>query len=475
MLSGTHLRRCCQIINLLVAAAAATASSAHAALTISGGATKNVSCASGVCTANAKTAVLNKTDLETMLAASNVQIVPGSTAMNIVINAGVTWASAYALTLDSYQSITINQAVSINGTGGLAILTNDGGGGGDYAFGPKGKVTFLSTSDSLTINGAAFTLLGSMADVQNINNNLTGNYALANSYSASGITNWAPLGSTGRGFTGSFEGLGNTISNLTVNVGSSDDAGFFATNFGTIRDVGVVGGAVIGGQVVGGLVALGGGTIAHCYSTGNVGGNTSSIVGGLVGEQAGLEGTISDSYATGAVTGRSEVGGLVGELIENATISQSFATGAVTAISKNGPGTGGLVGYQHDGQSVIQNSFATGALPGTTNYRGGLIGQQKGDNVAIVNSYSTGMINNGGSEVGGFAGESYSGTGDDYWDITTSGMTNACGVGDCGGIHGLTTTQFQSGLPTGFDPTIWAENPSINNGFPYLINNPPPQ
>jgi hypothetical protein len=124
---------------------------------------------------------------------------------------------------------------------------------------------------------------------------------------------------------------------------------------------------------------------------------------------------------------------------------------------------------------VIQNSFATGALPGTTNYRGGLIGQQKGDNVAIVNSYSTGMINNGGSEVGGFAGESYSGTGDDYWDITTSGMTNACGVGDCGGIHGLTTTQFQSGLPTGFDPTIWAENPSINNGFPYLINNPPPQ
>jgi hypothetical protein len=28
-------------------------------------------------------------------------------------------------------------------------------------------------------------------------------------------------------------------------------------------------------------------------------------------------------------------------------------------------------------------------------------------------------------------------------------------------------------LPEGFDPTIWAENPSINNGFPYLIANPP--
>jgi hypothetical protein len=29
------------------------------------------------------------------------------------------------------------------------------------------------------------------------------------------------------------------------------------------------------------------------------------------------------------------------------------------------------------------------------------------------------------------------------------------------------------GLPTGFDPKIWAENPNINNGLAYLINNPP--
>ena len=27
----------------------------------------------------------------------------------------------------------------------------------------------------------------------------------------------------------------------------------------------------------------------------------------------------------------------------------------------------------------------------------------------------------------------------------------------------------------GFDPNIWAENPKINNGFPYLIANPPPK
>jgi hypothetical protein len=33
----------------------------------------------------------------------------------------------------------------------------------------------------------------------------------------------------------------------------------------------------------------------------------------------------------------------------------------------------------------------------------------------------------------------------------------------------LTTIQLQSGLPTGFDPSIWGEDPSINGGLPYLL------
>ena len=41
------------------------------------------------------------------------------------------------------------------------------------------------------------------------------------------------------------------------------------------------------------------------------------------------------------------------------------------------------------------------------------------------------------------------------------------------GITGLTTAQLQSGLPAGFDPSIWAESPNINGGLPYLITNPP--
>jgi hypothetical protein len=484
MPSGTCLRHRRQSLGLLIVIFLASASSAHAALTISGGTTKNVSCVSGVCTATAATAVLNKNDLETMLASSNVQIVPGSAAMNIVVNTSVTWTSGFGLTFDAYQSIAFDEPVTVNGAGALTILTDDGGSGGDYTFGPKGKVTFLSTSNSLTINGTDFTLLGSMSDVQAINTNLTGNYALANFLNASGVKNWVPLGTDGmghflnEGFEGTFEGLGHTINNLTVNLGKYDYAGLFGYAGGPIRDVGIVGGAVNGNKYVGGLVGSGA-NIVHSYSTAIVGGSSSLIVGGLAGYK-GNGGIISDSYATGAVSGISQVGGLVGQ--NNGTISESFATGTVTATGQNDndtdPSAGGLVGFHHTPQALIENSYATGAVPGPANDRGGLVGMSKTEDVAIANSYATGPVGNGGSEVGGFMGcEAGGNFSDNYWDTQTSGQNqgNGCYGGEVNGIAGLTTAQFQSGLPAGFDPTIWAENPSINGGFPYLIANPPPQ
>jgi hypothetical protein len=472
---------------LAIVAFLGSASSAYAALTISGGTTKNVSCVSGVCTTTAATAVLNKNDLETMLASSNVRVVSGSVATNIMIDTGVTWASGYGLTLDAYQSIAFDEPVTVNGTGAFTILTNDGGSGGDYTFGPKGKVTFLSTSNALTINGTAFTLLGSMSDVQAINTNLTGNYALANFLNASGVKNWVPLGTDGmghflnEGFEGTFEGLGHTINNLTVNLGKYDYAGLFGYAGGPIRDVGIVGGAVTGNKYVGGLTgcAEGNGKIVHSYSTATVGVGSASIsfVGGLVGVSRGI---VSDSYATGAVSGVSQVGGLVGQ--NTGTISESFATGTVTAAGQNDnykdPGAGGLVGFHHTPQALIENSYATGAVSGPANYRGGLVGSDDTEDVAIMNSYATGPVGNGGSEVGGFMGcEAGGNFSDNYWDTQTSGQNqgNGCYGGEVNGIAGLTTAQFQSGLPAGFDPTIWAENPSINGGFPYLIANPPPQ
>jgi hypothetical protein len=60
-----------------------------------------------------------------------------------------------------------------------------------------------------------------------------------------------------------------------------------------------------------------------------------------------------------------------------------------------------------------------------------------------------------------------------YWDIDTSSESQGCGQGDCSNITGLSDAQLKSGLPAGFDPKIWAQDPEINRGYPYLRNNPP--
>lgn len=63
-----------------------------------------------------------------------------------------------------------------------------------------------------------------------------------------------------------------------------------------------------------------------------------------------------------------------------------------------------------------------------------------------------------------------------YWDLKTGVHNPHAGAGsirDLPGIVGLTDAQMKSGLPTGFDPAVWGHNPNINNGYPYLLSNPP--
>jgi hypothetical protein len=120
---------------------------------------------------------------------------------------------------------------------------------------------------------------------------------------------------------------------------------------------------------------------------------------------------------------------------------------------------------------------------GTGSDIGGLVGDNAEEST-ISQSYSIGAVKEiihekGDGYKGGFAGYdgSQGGMSSDYWDISTSHVRNPSrGAGwpkHDPGITGVTTEQLQSGLPAGFDPTIWAENPKINDGLPYLIANPP--
>ena len=148
-------------------------------------------------------------------------------------------------------------------------------------------------------------------------------------------------------------------------------------------------------------------TIEDSYATGDVFGNFNA--GGLAGHNT--SGTITSSHAAGDVYARADyAGGLVGgNRLDEAQISMSYATGNVVA---DGSYAGGLVGYNLQGAS-IRKCFATGGI--SSGYRaGGLVGVNgnRNDPAAsiIEDSYATGHVLSYGS-AGGLVGENTPGNG----------------------------------------------------------------
>ena len=207
--------------------------------------------------------------------------------------------------------------------------------------------------------------------------------------------NWSPIGNSTTKFTGSFDGLGHTISNLTIN-STSDFVGLFGyTQNATIKNVGLVNNDIKGNEFVGALVGYThNSAVSNSYATGAVTGT--DHIGGLVGYT--VYSTVSKSYATGAVTGTDHIGGLVGYNLYS-TVSNSYATGAVTGSDH----IGGLVGNNYV-NSTVNNSYATGTVTGN-NYTGGLVGGNQ-SNSTVSNSYATGTVT-GNLETGGLVGYNY--------------------------------------------------------------------
>ena len=298
-----------------------------------------------------------------------------------------------------------------------------------------------------------------MSDLTGINGQ-SGYYALNSSLDLAASPFTASVVNT---FSGTFTGLGHTISNLNINAPSTNSIGLFGTltSTGTVRDIGLTGGTIYGNWYTGALVGVNDGVVDNAYSSVDM--HVVYRSGGLVGHNTG---TVIHSHATGSVTsngdngGVSDMGGLVGWNDTAGLIDQSYATGIVTGTANT---TGGLVAY--NGGGTISNSFATGGVFGNL-YTGGLVGF--GDNNGTIsNSYSTGYVH-ANTSGGGLAGHFIGTISNSYWDTTTSGIASI-GVGDgtgTGAPVGMTRTALQNGsLPTGFSSTLWATDSGL---YPYL-------
>lgn len=222
-------------------------------------------------------------------------------------------------------------------------------------------------------------------------------------------------------------------------------------------------GAVTGNNHgVGGLIGVADGSVIDdCYAAGNVSGDHN--VGGLVGCTRVTAVTIGQSFATGGVTATYQAGGLVGYADVETAIDRSFATGDITCGNLGGwSAAGGLIG-EHD-SGPVTDSYARGNVTATGEYVGGLVGYNIGD---IDRCYSTGAVA-GSAIVGGLVGDSDGTVDDSFWDTDTSGTL----VSDGG--TGQTTAQMKT--PATFVTaawdfgTDWWMTGASNDGYPCLLD-----
>ncbi len=306
---------------------------------------------------------------------------------------------------------------------------------------------------------------------------------------------FSPIGDETTHFTGSYDGGGFTINNLTMNPGEAERGfGFFwETEDATIANMGLLNvdlrltgngnaayfgyGTLIGtmdggslsnsyitGTVVmsgyrlaaGGVIgSLGSGSVTSVYANVDMTAGNGDGIGILIGDVPSGSSIIVDSYTEGSLTTQTSafgVGGLIGSL--GGTIKRSYSSVDVSG----GSATGGLVGYVED--RGIEDSYATGSVSGN-NQVGGLVGSNE---AGITNGYATGSVS-GNGQVGGLLGRSFSGsiTGG-YWNTETSGLSTGIGNNqNAQTATGLTTTEMNLRANfTGFDfQTVW----NSINGF----------
>ncbi|MFA5040132.1 MAG: MBG domain-containing protein [Bdellovibrionales bacterium] len=369
-----------------------------------------------------------------------------TTAGSIYVNDAVSWSSNILTLNATAGDVNINAVMTASGTAGLAMTPSTGVVNvGLSATGFIGRVDMASTT-SLTISGVTYKIITSLGaagsttttDLQGMNGGLAGAYALGCDIDAAETSGWnsgagfAPIGAT---FTGKFNGLGHTITGLTINRPSTSGIGLFSSNgsASTVRNVGITNANMTGTSSTGGLLGSNSGTVTNSYTTGSVTGT--DYVGGLTGYNGG---TITRSYSEANVTGTGSTGYIGGFVGRNGNIlSYSYASGTINGTAY----VGGFVGYN---DKTISYSYATGDVTGTGSYVGGFAGYiggyNGGYNGTATYSYATGTVH-GAGYTGGFVGQA------SYGYITYSYATgNTYGTGAyTGGFEG-----WSAGYPTNY-------------------------
>ncbi len=278
---------------------------------------------------------------------------------------------------------------------------------------------------------------------------------------------FSPIGTFGTPFTGSYDGAGFFISDLFINRALDDlYVGFFGGIDGAlISNVNLIAINVVGMGNTGALVGNAfGSAIINCYVSGTI--NESLVMhddnfGGLIGNAEATDITNSSSECNVNAFNASNIGGLVGQLINSSSIIGSNASGTVNGAFY----VGGLVGYLLE--SEIINSYSEGNVNGLNDV-GGFVGIVQINTTIIRGSYSIGNVR-GDYNVGGFVGQisdasiidSYSNS-----SVTRVGSGNTAFGGFVGlNFQGSISRCYSVGKVYSVDGIIWNEGGLSDKGF----------
>lgn len=300
----------------------------------------------------------------------------------------------------------------------------------------------------LDTNVKGYMWVEDVEQLQAINTNLSGNYALRNSIDATATSSWnnnegfKQIGTeTNNAFTGKFDGLDYNIFGLTINRSTEEDVGLFGVvNGATINNVTLVGGSITGSNNVGAIVGNANNTtLNNVVNSAAVSGD--SNVGGIVGSAD--DSAIKDAINTGTINGSGyNVGGLIGNLqnskldttkeVEKGLIGNSYNLGDV---SGNGYNVGGLVGSASNSSIGDDTNLVYNRLDVEGAYNvGGIVGNMVGS--TVQNAENSGTVLASGYNGGKYTFHT------DYTkeDYSTGGSkTVDVNVANVGGIAGTSS------------------------------------
>ncbi len=316
--------------------------------------------------------------------------VANTTTRNFTVN-----GAAVSKTVSDYKNANNSKSAS---TRGWVVQNLGGTAHGDYDYMRVHNVYELQHMDVNQID-----------DVDPDKRKILGRYMLANDIAASETKDWdrgfQPIGDVTRGsFRGRFDGVGHTITGLTIKpptdtTGQVSRGMFGYIKYALVENVSLKDASVTGVRDVGGIVgAAEFSTIRNVSFSGKVhGGGTGlydNCAGGIGGTLQGS--TLENAYNEGTIEGNGAVGGIVGYVFNNSTVQNVRNVGKVVGNRQ----LGGIAGTVEWGS--VRNALQTGTVEQRTGQGdptvGGVVGLLHDDTVSHA-VWKKGSVKNGNGDL----------------------------------------------------------------------------